>query len=120
MQSNADRRKEYVALEKEHVAVEEEIQKHLHIAQKIEKKYVAVEEEILKHPHAQHNARCQGQSGPHIDATQNFQRDAPTEADPVNARRRTTKLVLGASTARPDERPTRATTTCANWSRCLV
>ena len=28
MQSNADRSKEYVALEKEHVAVEKEIQKH--------------------------------------------------------------------------------------------
>ena len=120
MQSNADRSKEYVALEKEHVAVEEEIQKHLHIAQKIEKKYVAVEEEILKHPHAQNNARCQGQDSPQIDATQHFRRDAPTEADPVNARRRTTKLVLGASTARPEDRPTRPTTTGANWGRCLV
>ena len=30
MQSNGDRRKEYAALEKEHVAVEKEIQKHPH------------------------------------------------------------------------------------------
>ena len=51
MQTNADRSKEDVALEKEHDAVEKEIQKHLHIAQKIEKKYVAVEEEIQRHPH---------------------------------------------------------------------
>ena len=64
MQSNGDRRKEYAALEKEHVSVEKEIQKHPYqgslgskertkregetrrqVEKEVEKEYVAVEKD---------------------------------------------------------------------------
>ena len=67
MQSNGDRRKEYAALEKEHVAVEKEIQKHprqgslcgrertkreeesrQQVEKKLEKECAAIEKEIGK------------------------------------------------------------------------
>ena len=46
-------------------------------------------------------------------ATQHFRRDAPTEADPVNAGRRRTKHLPGVSATRPEDHPTRPTTTGA-------
>ena len=51
MQTNADRSKKYVVLEREHVAIEKEIQKHRINVEIIKKEYVAVEKEIQEHPH---------------------------------------------------------------------
>ena len=58
MQTNADRSKKYVVLEREHVAIKKEIQKHPHQRREHHEEYVAVEKEIQKHPHARNNARC--------------------------------------------------------------